>query len=76
MAGVVTLSPMEDPVVVVVVELREKGRGRVVLDSAGGAGAATVVVVAMDGEMGSPNAGAFMTKCMVAGSGGDCSLWA
>ena len=48
MAGVATLSRMEDPVVVVV-ELAERGRGRVVLDSAGVAGAATVVVVAMDG---------------------------
>jgi len=36
-----------------------------------GAGAATVMVVAMDGVMGSPNAGAFMTReCMMAGSGG------
>jgi hypothetical protein len=35
-----------------------------------GAGAATVVVVAMDGEMGSPNAGTFMTReCMVTDSG-------
>jgi hypothetical protein len=39
-----------------------------VLDSAGGAGAANVVVVAMDGEMGSPNAATFMTEWMVAGS--------
>ena len=38
------------------------------LDSGGGAGATTAVVVAMDGEMGSPNTGAFMTECMVAGS--------
>jgi len=38
-----------------------------VLDS-GGAGAATVVVVAVDGEMGSPNVGAFVTEWMVAGS--------
>ena len=53
-----------------VVELPERRRGWGVLDSAGGAGAATVVVVAMDGEMGSPNAGAFTTECMVAGSGG------
>ena len=37
------------------------------LDS-GGAGAATVAVVAMDGEMGSPNAGVFMTEWMVVGS--------
>ena len=42
------------------------------LDSAGGAGAVTVVVVAIDG-WGSPNAGAFVTECMVAGSGGGCS---
>jgi hypothetical protein len=50
---------MEDPVVVV--ELREggRGRGRVVLDSAAGA-AAIVVVVTMKGEMGST---AFMTEC-------------
>ena len=37
----------------VVVELQEGGRGRVVLDSAAGSGAgaaATVVVVAMEGE--------------------------
>jgi len=39
---------MEDPVMVVV-ELPERGRGWVVLDSAGGAGAAAVAVVAMDG---------------------------
>jgi hypothetical protein len=61
-------------VVVVVLELSERGRERVVLDSAGGAGAATVVVIAMDGEMDSPNVGAFMTReCMVAGSGGRSS---
>lgn len=36
------------------------------LDSAS---AATVVVVAMEGEMGSPNAGALMTEWMVLGSG-------
>jgi hypothetical protein len=55
---------MED--LVVVVELPESGRERVVSDSAGGAGAGatTVVVGAMEGEMGSPNAGAFMTECM------------
>jgi len=52
---------------VVLVELLERGRGRVVLDSAGGAGAATVVVVAVDGAMGSPNAG-----CMAAGSERGC----
>ena len=40
---------MEDPVVVVV-ELPEKGRGQGVLDFGGGAGAATAVVVVMDGE--------------------------
>jgi hypothetical protein len=61
----------------VVVEVPEGGRGRLVLDSAGGgvgaAGAATAVVVATDGEMGSPNAGASMTECMVAGSEGGCS---
>ena len=45
------------------------------LDSAGGADAAIIVVVAMDGEMGSPNAGAFMTECITAGSGGRSS-WA
>ena len=33
----------------VVVELPERGRGRVVLDFADGAGAAAVAVVAMDG---------------------------
>ena len=46
---------------VVVAEFPERERGRIVLDSAGGA---TVVVVAMDGEMpvGSPNAGAFITE--------------
>jgi len=33
--------------------------------------ATIVMVVAMDGVMGSPNAGAFMTReCMMAGSGG------
>jgi hypothetical protein len=57
---------------VVVVELPEGSRGWLVLESAGGgvgaAGAATVVVVAMEGDMGSPNAGAFMTECIVAGS--------
>jgi len=53
--------------VVVVVEFPVRGRGRVVLNSAGGAGAATVVVVAVDGEMGSPNAG-----CMAAGSERGC----
>jgi hypothetical protein len=37
-----------------------------------GAGA-TVVVVAMRGELGSPNAGTLMTECMVVGSGGGCS---
>ena len=37
------------------------------LDSAGGAGAATIVVVAMDGETGSPNVEAYMTECMVRG---------
>ena len=37
------------------------------LDSAGGAGATTVVVVAVDGAMGSPNAG-----CMAAGSERGC----
>jgi hypothetical protein len=58
---------MEDPLVVVV-ELPEKEREGIVLDSAGGAGDTTVAVVAMDGEMGSPNAGEFMTKWMVAGS--------
>jgi hypothetical protein len=58
---------MEEPVVVVVVEFPERGWGRVALDFAGGAGAATVVVVAIVGEMDSPNAGAFM-KWMVAGS--------
>ena len=47
---------------VVVVEFPARGRGQVVLDSAGSAGAATVVAVAMDGEMGFPNAGAFMTE--------------
>ena len=46
----------------VVVEFPERGRGRVVLDSAGDAGAATVVVVAMNGRMGSLNAGEFMTE--------------
>ena len=53
---VATVSCMEDPVAVAVAVVgrvsRAKGRGRVVLDSAGGAGAATVVVVAMDGKMG------------------------
>jgi hypothetical protein len=62
---------------VVVVEFPEGGRGRLVLDSAGGgvgaAGAATVVVVAMEGEIVSPKAGAFMTECIVAGSGGSWS---
>jgi hypothetical protein len=62
---------------VVDVEFPEGGRGRLVLDSAGGgvgaAGAATVVVVATDGEMGSSNAGAFMTECIVGGSRGCCS---
>ena len=38
-------------------ELPERGRGRVGLDSAGGAGAATVVVVAIDGEVGTPKRG-------------------
>jgi hypothetical protein len=57
-----------------VVVLPERERGRGVLDSAGGAGTVTVVVIAMNGEMGSPNAGAFVThECMVAGSGGGCS---
>jgi len=42
---------------VVVVELPERGRWCVVLDSAGGAGAATVAVVAIDGEMGTPKRG-------------------
>jgi hypothetical protein len=51
----------------------EGGLGRTLLVA--GAGAATVVVVAMEGEMGSPNAGAFMTEWMVAGSGGGCSSW-
>lgn len=51
-----------------VVELRERGRGRVVLNSTGGAGAAIIVVVAMNGDIGSPNVGAFMTEWMVAGS--------
>jgi len=51
------------------VELPERGRGRVMSDS-GGAGAATVVVVAMHGEtpVGSPNVGALMIEYMVAGS--------
>jgi hypothetical protein len=53
---------------VVVVELPEGNRGRVVLDSTAdpgaGAGAATVVVVAMEGEMGSSNVAALMTECM------------
>ena len=40
----------------VVIELTEGGRGWVVLDSAVGSGA-TVVVVAMEGETGSSNAG-------------------
>ena len=44
------------------------------LDSAGGADATIVVVVAMDGETGSLNAGVFMTECIAAGSGG-CSSW-
>jgi hypothetical protein len=41
-----------------------------VLNAAGDhdAGTVTVVVVAMDGEMGSPNAGRFMTEWMEAGS--------
>jgi len=60
--------------VVVAMELPERGRGWDVLDSAGGADAAIVVVVAMDGETSSPNAGVFMTECMAAGSGG-CSSW-
>jgi len=38
-----------------------------VLDSAGGAGAATVVVVAMDGETGSLNVEAYIIECMVRG---------
>ena len=65
---------MEDPVVVVV-GLLESGRGRAVSDSGGvgAAGAATVVVVAIEGDMGSPSAGASITECMVAGSGGGCS---
>ena len=57
---------MEDPVVVV--ELPEGGRGRVVLDSAAGSGgvgaAGTVVVVAMEGETGSSNVAALMMECM------------
>ena len=57
---------MEDSVVVV--ELPETGRGRVVLDSAASSGsgsdAVTVVVVAMEGETGSSNAAALMTECM------------
>ena len=45
--------------------------GRVVLDSACWCGCRYCYVVAMDGVMGSPNAGAFMTReCMMAGSGG------
>ena len=55
----------------VVAELPERGRGWVVLDSAGGAGAATVAVITMDGEMpvGSPNVGTFITECMMVSSG-------
>ena len=69
-----TLQRMERPAVVVV-ELPEDGGGSYwILDA--GAGAATVVVVAMDGEMGSPNEGAFLIECMTAGSGGGCSSWA
>ena len=60
---------------VVAMELPERGRGWDALDSAGGADAAIVVVVAIDGEMGFPNAGVFMTECMAAGSGGRSS-WA
>jgi hypothetical protein len=52
---------------VIVIEFPERGQGGIVLDS-GGVGVVTVVVVAMDGEMGSPNAGAFMTEWMVAGT--------
>jgi hypothetical protein len=58
--------------VVVVVELPERTRGgRVGLCWWCGCRN-----VAMDGEMpvGSPNAGAFITGCMVAGSGGSSSL--
>jgi hypothetical protein len=53
---------MEDPVVVVV-ELPEGGRGRVVLGSVSefGDGVATVVVVNMEKETGSPNTAALMT---------------
>jgi hypothetical protein len=46
-----------------------------VLGSTGGTGDNTVLVVAMDREMGSPNAGSFVTECMTAGSGGGSS-WA
>ena len=55
---------MKDPVVVV--ELPEGGRGRVMLDSAAGSGGAagTVVVVAMEGETGSSNVAALMMECM------------
>ena len=64
---------MEDPVVVVV-ELPEGGRGRVVLDSGGvdvGAGAgATAVVVAMEGETGWAT---FITECVLMGSASRCS---
>jgi hypothetical protein len=48
---------MEDPLVVVVVELQREDEGGLCWTLLIGAGAATVVVVAMDGEMGSPNAG-------------------
>ena len=49
-----------------VVELPGRRRGQVMLDSAGGVGASTVVVVAMHGEtsVGSPNVGEFMTEWM------------
>ena len=57
-------------------ELPEGSRGWVVSESAGGvgaAGAATVVVVDMEGEMVSPNVAAFLTECTMAGFAGRCS---
>ena len=60
---------------VVVVEFPESGRGCAVLDSGGvgTAGTATVVIVTIEGEMGSATIGTSMTECMVAGSRDGCS---
>ena len=49
----------------VVVELPEGSRRRVVLNSAAGSGTAgAIIVVAMEGETGSSKAAALMTECI------------